>query len=183
MQLTYIISTITHHHVTLILGKQLSKIPSYSMDEFYGILFVNEITKRSEHDSKHNMICITQELQTKGADRHGHFQFDSILDQILIQTHLTGAEIIQSVIPTPCLINRRDIWQQCVCVCDRVLKKTGYCNIPLQLIGKWDSLIILYKKTKTSPPCLDYVEIICIPDSLHCHCLCFLFDRIDMSAS
>lgn len=80
------------------------------------------------------MVWISRELQTKAADGHGRFQVDSILHQILIQTHLTAADMIQSIILTPHINNRRIFWQQIVC--DQVLKKIGFYNVPLQLSGK-----------------------------------------------
>lgn len=68
------------------------------------------------------MVLIAQELQTKAAHGHGRFQVDSILDQTLIQAHSTGADMIQSIIPTPHINNRSNFWQRSVR--DQVLKKT-----------------------------------------------------------
>lgn len=58
----------------------------------------------------------------------------SIADQIWFQTHLTATDMIQSLIPTPHSNNRRKFWQQDTC--DKLLKKTGNYNVPLQLNGE-----------------------------------------------
>lgn len=94
----------------------------------------------------------------------------SIVDQIWFQIHLTATDMIQSFIPTPHSNNRKKFWQQDTC--DKLLKKTGNYNLPLQLNSETPQTL---KKIKHHFP-------LYIMHNLYC-CLCFLFDMIDFSAS